>query len=75
MKAREGVKQRWTHAALSDWRELQTGEFVNIVRNAKVIARGRVEEVSGSGGVLWLDNEESETQTFLKSDGVFVRRP
>lgn len=62
------------HAVLSDWRELQSGEFVNIVRNAKVIAHGRVEEVSGSGGVLWIGNEESETQTFLKSDGVSVRR-
>nr|WP_284990316.1 hypothetical protein [Arthrobacter sp. efr-133-TYG-120] len=74
MKAREAVKERRMHAALSDWCELRGGEVVTIVRNAKVIAQGRVEEVSGSGGVLWIVNEESETQTFFKSDGVFVRR-
>lgn len=74
VKAREAVKERRMHAALSDWRVLQDGEVVTIVRNAKVISQGRVEEVSGSGGVMWIVNEESETQTFFKSDGVFVRR-
>jgi hypothetical protein len=74
MKAREAIKVRRMHAALSDWRELKGGEQVSVVRNARVVAQGRVEEVSGSGGVLWIVDEESETQTFLKSDGVLVRR-
>jgi len=74
MKARETIQERRKHAALSDWRELQEGEPVNIVRQARIIAQGRVEEVSGSGGVLWIVDEQSQTQTFLKSDGVLVRR-
>lgn len=74
MKAREAPKRRRKHAALSDWRELQGGELVNILRNAKIIAEGRVEEVSGSGRVLWIVDKESQSQAFLKSDGVFVQR-
>ncbi len=74
MQARETIQERRKHAALSDWRELQEGEPVNIVRQARIIAQGRVEEVSGSGGVLWIVDEQSQTQTFLKSDGVLVRR-
>jgi hypothetical protein len=74
MKARETSTRRRKHPAMSDWHELQRGEIVNILRNAKVIARGQVDEVSDSGGVLWILDEESESQTFLKSDGVLVQR-
>ncbi|TAP41701.1 hypothetical protein EYS21_18150 [Arthrobacter sp. S39] len=74
MKAREAHRRQRKHAALSDWRELQDGERVNILRNARIVAHGRVEEVSESGGVLWIVNDQSENQAFLKSDGVFVHR-
>lgn len=74
MKARDISTRRRKHPAMSDWHELQGGEIVNILRNAKVIARGQVDEVSDSGGVLWILDEESESQTFLKSDGVLVQR-
>lgn len=74
MKAREAHRGQRKHAALSDWRELQDGEGVNILRNARIVAQGRVEEVSESGGVLWIVNDQSENQAFLKSDGVFVHR-
>jgi hypothetical protein len=59
-------------AALADWRELHDGDVVNILKNAQVVAQGRVDEVSGSGGVLWIVDEKTETRAFFKSDGVFV---
>ena len=59
---------------LSDWRELQGGELVSILKDAKHVAQGRVEEVSGSGGVLWLVDENFETRTFFKSDGIHIRK-
>ncbi|MDR7159909.1 hypothetical protein [Arthrobacter sp. BE255] len=74
MKARQTYKTHRKHAALSDWRELRCGELVNILMNAQIIARGQVEEVSGSGRVLWIMDERSKTQAFLRSDGVFVQR-
>lgn len=74
MKAREAHRRERKHPALSDWRELQDGERVNILRNAKIVAQGRVEEVSESGGVLWIVNDQSQNQAFFKSDGVLVHR-
>lgn len=74
VKAREALRRQRRHVALSDWRELHDGERVNILRNARIVAQGRVKEVSDSGGVLWIVNDQSENQTFLKSDGVFVHR-
>ena len=73
MKARTTSK-RSKQPALTDWRELDDGEAVNVLKNAKVVAQGRVDEVSGSGGVLWIVDEKAETQAFFKSDGVFVLR-
>jgi hypothetical protein len=75
MKARDVYKRQRNNALLSDWRELRDGERVNILRNARIIAQGRVEEVSESGGVLWIVNDRSENQAFLKPDGIFVHRP
>ncbi|AUZ34530.1 hypothetical protein C3B78_08725 [Arthrobacter sp. PGP41] len=74
MKAREACRRQRNHAVLSDWRELQQGERVNIMRNARIVAQGLVEEISESGGVLWIVNDQSENQAFLKSDGVLVHR-
>lgn len=74
MKAREAHRRQRKHTALSDWRELQDGEQVIILRNARIVAQGRVEEVSESGGVLWIVNDQSENHAFLKSDGVLVHR-
>ena len=74
MKAREAHRRQRKLAALSDWRELRDGEQVIILRNARIVAQGRVEEVSESGGVLWIVNGKSENQAFLKSDGVLVHR-
>lgn len=71
MKARTTSKPS-KQPALTDWRELRDGDLVNILKNAKVVAQGRVDEVSGSGGVLWIVDEKAETQAFFKSDGVFV---
>lgn len=60
---------------VSDWRSLKTGDQVEILKHAQVLAAGEVEEVSVSGNVLWLvPAGPSETQLFLKSDGVQVRR-
>ncbi|WP_314192324.1 hypothetical protein [uncultured Arthrobacter sp.] len=70
MKARTTSKLKQT--ALTDWRQLQGGDIVNILKNAQVVAQGRVDEVSGSGGVLWIVDEKTETRAFFKSDGVFV---
>ena len=77
MKARETVlsRRQASAAAVSDWRSLKAGERVEILKHAQVLAAGEVEEVSVSGNVLWLvPAGPSETQLFLKSDGVEVRR-
>ena len=77
MKARGAVlSRRNAHSAvISDWRGLQAGERVEIIKQAHVVATGEVEEVSQSGNVLWLvPAGPSEKQLFLKSDGVQVRR-
>jgi hypothetical protein len=61
--------------AVSDWRSLRAGDRVEILKHAQILAAGEVEEVSLSGNVLWLvPADPSETQLFLKSDGVEVRR-
>lgn len=77
MKARGAVlSRRSAHAAaVSDWKNLQAGDQVEIIKHAHVVAAGEVEEVSQSGNVLWLvPAGPSEKQLFLKSDGVQVRR-
>ncbi|MFF2243057.1 hypothetical protein ACFVTM_02580 [Arthrobacter sp. NPDC058130] len=77
MKARGTVLSRRlaSAATVSDWSGLRVGERVEIVKHAQVIAAGEVEEVSVSGNVLWLvPSGPSETQLFLQSDGVQVRR-
>jgi len=77
MKARGTVLSRrlGSAATVSDWSGLRVGERVEIVKHAQVIASGEVEEVSLSGNVLWLvPTGPSETQLFLQSDGVQVRR-
>ncbi|MDQ0076428.1 hypothetical protein J2S97_001602 [Arthrobacter oryzae] len=62
-------------ATISDWRTLKAGERVEILKHAHVVAAGQVEEVSVSGNVLWLvPSSPSESQLFMKSDGVHVRR-
>jgi hypothetical protein len=62
-------------ATISDWRTLKAGERVEILKHAHVVAAGEVEEVSVSGNVLWLvPSSPSESQLFMKSDGVHVRR-
>ena len=76
MKARETIQsRRQASATVSDWRGLKAGDRVEILKYAQVLAAGEVEEVSVSGNVLWLvPAGPSETQLFLKSDGVAVRR-
>ncbi|MET1022265.1 MAG: hypothetical protein ABWX69_08715 [Arthrobacter sp.] len=77
MKARDTViSRRLASAAMvSDWRSLKAGDRVEILKHAQILAAGEVEEVSVSGNVLWLvPAVPSETQLFLKSDGVQVRR-
>lgn len=77
MKARGTVMSRRQvlAATVSDWRSLRAGDRVEILKHAQVLAAGEVEEVSLSGNVLWLvPTDPSETQLFLKSDGVEVRR-
>lgn len=77
MKARGAVlSRRIAHAAtVSDWGSLHPGERVEILKHAHVIASGEVEEISRSGNVLWLvGGGHSESQLFMKSDGVQVRR-
>lgn len=77
MKARGTVMSRRTAFAgtVSDWKSLKTGDRVEIVKHAQLLAAGEVEEVSASGNVLWLvPGAPSEAQLFLKSDGVQVRR-
>jgi hypothetical protein len=62
-------------ATVSDWRTLKAGERVEILKHAHVVAAGEVEEISVSGNVLWLvPSAPSESQLFMKSDGVQVRR-
>ncbi|MGO4191425.1 hypothetical protein AB4Y67_07125 [Arthrobacter sp. YAF17] len=77
MKARGTVvsRRQASAAAVSDWRGLKAGDRVEILKHAQVLAAGEVEEVSLSGNVLWLvPAVPSETELFLKSDGVEVRR-
>jgi hypothetical protein len=77
MKARGTVMSRRlaSATAVSDWRSLRAGDRVEILKHAQILAAGEVEEVSLSGNVLWLvPADPSETQLFLKSDGVEVRR-
>ncbi|MCU1531146.1 MAG: hypothetical protein JWO49_717 [Arthrobacter sp.] len=77
MKARGTIISRRlaSAAAVSDWRSLKAGDRVEIVKHAQLLLAGEVEEVSVSGNVLWLvAADPSETQLFLKSDGVQVRR-
>ncbi|MCU1521584.1 MAG: hypothetical protein JWM13_3337 [Arthrobacter sp.] len=77
MKARGTVlfRRQASAAMVSDWRSLKAGDRVEILKHAQVLAAGEVEEVSLSGNVLWLvPADPSETQLFLKSDGVEVRR-
>jgi hypothetical protein len=77
MKARGTVlskRMAFAHT-ISDWRTLKAGERVEILKHAHVVAAGEVEEISVSGNVLWLvPAVPSETQLFMKSDGVQVRR-
>ena len=77
MKARGTVMSRrlGSATAVYDWRSLRAGDRVEILKHAQILAAGEVEEVSLSGNVLWLvPADPSETQLFLKSDGVEVRR-
>jgi hypothetical protein len=77
MKARGTVLSRRIAfaATVSDWRSLKAGERVEILKHAHVVAAGEVEEISVSGNVLWLvPSGPTETQLFMKSDGVQVRR-
>jgi hypothetical protein len=77
MKARGTVLSRRAAfaATVSDWRNLKAGERVEILKHAHGVAAGEVEEVSVSGNVLWLvPTGPSESQLFMKSDGVQVRR-
>ena len=77
MKARGTVMsgRRASATTVSDWRSLQAGDRIEILKHAQVLAAGEVEEVSVSGNVLWLvPAVPTETQLFLKSDGVEVRR-
>lgn len=77
MKARGTVMTRRLASAstVSDWRSLQAGDRVEVIKNAQTLAAGEIEEVSLSGSVFWLlAADPSEAQLFLKSDGVQVRR-
>ncbi|HSN36446.1 MAG TPA: hypothetical protein VLT34_08875 [Arthrobacter sp.] len=77
MKARTTVVsgRQISTSTVSDWRGLKAGDRVEILKHAQVLAAGEVEEVSLSGNVLWLvPAVPTETQLFLKSDGVEVRR-
>lgn len=81
MKARGAVlSRRNAHSAtVSDWKTLKAGDTVEVVKYAHVIAAGRVEEVSSSGNVVWLEHSgsgvtEEGKELFMKSDGVTLRR-
>jgi len=58
---------------------LKVGESVEVVKYAHVIATGRIEEISSSGNVVWLEHSgpgvtEEGKELFMKSDGVTLRR-
>ncbi|VXC31693.1 hypothetical protein ARTHRO9V_230186 [Arthrobacter sp. 9V] len=81
MKARGAVlSRRSAHTSMvTDWKTLKVGERVEVVKYAHVIAAGLVEEVSGSGNVVWLERSgpgvtEEGKELFMKSDGVTLRR-
>jgi len=74
MKARSSVRPRSRTMRLADWRELEEGEAVNIIRNARIISKGLVDEVSDSGRVLWIKTHAQETEVFNLSEGVIVER-
>ena len=58
MKARGAVlSRRSAHTAtVTDWKTLKVGETVEVVKYAHVIAAGRIEEISSSGNVVWLEH-------------------
>lgn len=81
MKARGAVLSRRSAdtATVTDWKMLKVGEQVEVVKYAHVIAAGRVEEISSSGNVVWLEHSgpgvtEEGKELFMKSDGVTLRR-
>jgi len=73
MKARTLVR-RSIPTELEGWRDLRVGDAVHIMKNAQVVSRGLVEEVSDSGRVLWIKNESLAIEIYNQSDGVSVRR-
>ncbi|WP_050767058.1 hypothetical protein [Pseudarthrobacter chlorophenolicus] len=72
MKARALLKSR-KEICVPDWQELCLGESVSILKNAQVIAMGRVKEVSKSGRVLWITTPSQVTEEFIMSDDVTVK--
>jgi hypothetical protein len=81
MKARGAVlsKRKVHSSTVSNWGALKVGERIEVVKHAHVIAAGEVQEVSGSGNVVWLEPagpgaDEAAKQLFMKSDGVVLRR-
>ncbi|ASN50770.1 MULTISPECIES: hypothetical protein [Sinomonas] len=77
MKARGAVLNRRGayQAPIENWTELAVGEMVEVMRHAKVVTRGTVEEVSLSGNVMWIvPPGPAGRHLCLKSDGVIVRR-
>ncbi|GAA4049626.1 hypothetical protein GCM10023063_41650 [Arthrobacter methylotrophus] len=81
MKARGTVLSRRIaqSAVVSNWGSLKVGERIEVLRHAHVVAAGEVQEVSGSGNVVWLEPagpgaDEAAKQLFMKSDGVVLRR-
>jgi len=73
MKARTLVR-RSIPTELEDWRDLCVGDAVHIMKNAQVVSRGLVEEVSDSGRVLWIKNESLASEIYNQSDGVSARK-
>ena len=73
MKARALLQSR-KGASVPDWQELCLGESVSILKNAQVIGKGRVEEVSESGRVLWITTPSQLTEEYIMSDDVTVKR-
>ena len=73
MKARTLVR-RSIPTELEDWRDLRVGDAVHIMKNAQVVSRGLVEEVSDSGRVLWIKNESLASEIYNQSDGVSARK-
>ena len=57
---------------IKDWHELRIGETVHITKNAQFITSGAVDEVSDSGRVLWITNNQQKSQMFSMSEGVIV---